>query len=107
MYTNLIDTIHESLPLLHRYMKLRKKLLGVDELHMYDLFAPLVDEYKMDITYEDAKKQTKEGVSHWARTIWLRCKKAMMSAGSTYTRMKTNVRVHTVGELMVPTPMCC
>lgn len=62
VYTNLIDTIHESLPLLHRYIKLRKKLLGVDELHMYDLFAPLVDEYKMDIAYEDAKKQTKEGL---------------------------------------------
>ncbi|WCM63024.1 oligoendopeptidase F [Paenibacillus polymyxa] len=62
VYTNLIDAIHESLPLLHRYIKLRKKLLGVDELHMYDLFAPLVDEYKMDITYEDAKKQTKEGL---------------------------------------------
>ncbi|AHC19384.1 oligoendopeptidase F [Paenibacillus polymyxa] len=62
VYTNLIDTIHESLPLLHRYIKLRKKLLGVDELHMYDLFAPLVDEYKMDITYEDAKTQTKEGL---------------------------------------------
>ncbi|WP_348624880.1 oligoendopeptidase F [Paenibacillus peoriae] len=62
VYTNLIDTIHESLPLLHRYIKLRKKLLGVDELHMYDLFAPLVDEYKMDITYEDAKKLTKEGL---------------------------------------------
>ncbi|OMF82338.1 oligoendopeptidase F [Paenibacillus peoriae] len=62
VYTNLIDTIHESLPLLHRYIKLRKKLLGVGELHMYDLFAPLVDEYKMDITYEDAKTQTKEGL---------------------------------------------
>ncbi|OAB32879.1 oligoendopeptidase F [Paenibacillus glacialis] len=62
VYTNLIDTIHESLPLLHRYMKLRKKLLGVDELHMYDLFAPLVDEYKMDITYEEAKKTIKEGL---------------------------------------------
>ncbi|HEY2494110.1 MAG TPA: oligoendopeptidase F [Paenibacillus sp.] len=62
VYTNLIDTIHESLPLMHRYMKLRKKLLGVDELHMYDLFAPLVDEYKMDITYEEAKATVKEGL---------------------------------------------
>lgn len=62
VYTNLIDTIHESLPLLHRYMNLRKKLLGVDELHMYDLFAPLVDEYKMDITYDEAKKTIKEGL---------------------------------------------
>ncbi|MFE0559165.1 oligoendopeptidase F [Paenibacillus sp. NPDC058910] len=63
VYTNLIDTIHESLPLLHRYMELRKKLLGVDELHMYDLFAPLVEEYKWDITYEEAKKMTKEGLT--------------------------------------------
>lgn len=63
VYTNLIDTIHESLPLLHRYMELRKKLLGVDELHMYDLFAPLVEEYKWDITYEEAKQMTKEGLT--------------------------------------------
>lgn len=62
VYTNLIDTIHESLPLLHRYMNLRKKLLGVDELHMYDLFAPLVDEYKMDITYDQAKKTVSDGL---------------------------------------------
>ncbi|ASA20644.1 oligoendopeptidase F [Paenibacillus donghaensis] len=62
VYTNLIDTIHESLPLMHRYMKLRQKLMGVDELHMYDLFAPLVDEYKLDITFEEAKQITKEGL---------------------------------------------
>ncbi len=62
VYTNLIDTIHESLPLLHRYLKLRKKLLGVNELHMYDLFAPLVEEYKWDITYEEAKGMLLEGL---------------------------------------------
>lgn len=62
VYTNLIDTIHESLPIMHRYMALRKKLLGVDELHMYDLFAPLVEEFKMDITYEEAKKIVAEGL---------------------------------------------
>ncbi|MFX3633815.1 MAG: oligoendopeptidase F [Candidatus Pristimantibacillus sp.] len=62
VYTNLIDTIHKSLPLMHRYMKLRKKLLGVDELHMYDLFAPLVDEFEMDITFDEAKKLVKESL---------------------------------------------
>jgi oligoendopeptidase F len=62
VYTNLIDTVHESLPLLHRYMKLRKELLKVDELHMYDLFAPLVDEFKMDITYDEAKEIVKKGL---------------------------------------------
>ncbi len=55
VYTNLIGTIHKHLPLMHRYMNLRKKLLKVDELHMYDLFAPLVEEFKLDITYDQAK----------------------------------------------------
>ncbi|MEF3302722.1 oligoendopeptidase F [Paenibacillus sp. GYB003] len=62
VYNNLISTIHESLPLLHRYMELRKKLLNVDELHMYDLFAPLVEEYKMTVTYEEAKKTVLDSV---------------------------------------------
>ncbi|QGQ97463.1 oligoendopeptidase F [Paenibacillus psychroresistens] len=62
VYTNLIDTIHESLPLMQRYTKLRKKLLKVDELHMYDLFAPLVDEFKMDITYDEAKNMVLESL---------------------------------------------
>ncbi|SFI93909.1 oligoendopeptidase F [Paenibacillus sp. UNC496MF] len=62
VYTNLIGTIHKHLPLMHRYMELRKKLLKVDELHMYDLFAPLVDEFKMDITYEQAKATVKDSL---------------------------------------------
>ncbi len=62
VYTNLIDTIHESLPLLHRYMKLRKRLLKVDELHMYDLFAPLVEEFDMKITYDEAKETVKDSL---------------------------------------------
>ena len=62
VYTNLIDTIHESLPLMYRYMELRKKLLGVDELHMYDLFAPLVDEFDMKITYDQAKDIVEESL---------------------------------------------
>jgi oligoendopeptidase F len=62
VYTNLIDTIHKYLPLMHRYMDLRKKLLGLDELHMYDLFAPLVDEFKLNITYEEAKKTVSESL---------------------------------------------
>lgn len=62
VYTNLIDTIHESLPLLHRYLELRKKLLKVDELHMYDLFAPLVDEFKWNITYDQAKEMVEDSL---------------------------------------------
>jgi oligoendopeptidase F len=63
VYTNLISTIHDSLPLMHRYMQFRKKLMKVDELHMYDLFAPLVEEFKMDITYEQAKQMVRDSLA--------------------------------------------
>ncbi|CAG5088277.1 Oligoendopeptidase F [Thermobacillus xylanilyticus] len=63
VYTNLIDTIHKHLPLMYRYMELRRKLLGVEELHMYDLFAPLVEEFKMEIPYEEAKQTVLEGLA--------------------------------------------
>jgi oligoendopeptidase F len=63
VYDNLISTIHEFLPLMHRYMDLRKKLLKLDELHMYDLFAPLVEEFDMDITYDEAKKTVYDSLS--------------------------------------------
>ncbi|MCM3747127.1 oligoendopeptidase F [Paenibacillus pasadenensis] len=62
VYTNLIDTVHKSLPLMYRYMELRKKLLNLDELHMYDLFVPLVDEFDMKISFEEAKKITAESL---------------------------------------------
>lgn len=43
VYDNLISVVHEYLPVLHRYIELRKKLLGVDELKMYDIYVPLVE----------------------------------------------------------------
>ncbi|SOB91698.1 oligoendopeptidase F [Ureibacillus xyleni] len=55
VYDQLISTIHEFLPVLHRYIALRKQVLGVEELHMYDLFTPLVKEVKIDMPYEKAK----------------------------------------------------
>lgn len=62
VYTNLINTIHKHLPLMHRYMKLRQKLLKVDELHMYDLFAPVVEQFDMNISFQDAKATVKESL---------------------------------------------
>ena len=54
VYSSLIEAIHEALPQLHRYMALRKKRLGVDELHMYDLYAPIVSEADTSMPYEKA-----------------------------------------------------
>lgn len=54
VYTNLINTVHEKLPVFHRYLDLRKRTLGVDELHMYDLSVPLVSDFEWKISYEEA-----------------------------------------------------
>lgn len=56
VYDQLVEAINEKLPLLHRYTKLRKQLLGVDELHMYDLYTPLVQDVDMKVTYEEAQQ---------------------------------------------------
>lgn len=54
VYTNLIDSVHKHLPTLHRYTTMRKTLLGVDKLHFYDLYVPVVDDVDMKFTYEEA-----------------------------------------------------
>ncbi|MDT4191692.1 oligoendopeptidase F [Staphylococcus haemolyticus] len=56
VYDNLVKTVHKYLPLLHRYTKLRKELLAVDELKMYDLYTPMVKDVKFEMPYEEAKE---------------------------------------------------
>lgn len=63
VYDHLVSTISDQLPLLHRYIKLRKKVLGLDELHMYDLYTPLVKNVKMEIGYEEAKEIILNGLA--------------------------------------------
>ncbi|MDQ0245296.1 oligoendopeptidase F [Bacillus fengqiuensis] len=63
VYDNLVKTVNENLHLLHRYVELRKKVLGVDELHMYDLYTPLVKDVKMEVTYEEAKQYILDGLT--------------------------------------------
>lgn len=62
VYHNLISVVHENLPLLHRYMDMRKRALGVEELHMYDLYVPIVEDDIGKIDYETAKKMVLEGL---------------------------------------------
>ena len=56
VYKNLIEAVHQNLDKMHRYVHLRKKLLGLDELHMYDVYTPLVDGVAKYIPFEDAKE---------------------------------------------------
>ncbi|WP_455716838.1 oligoendopeptidase F [Anaerosporobacter sp.] len=63
VYKNLIDTIHENLPKFYKYVALRKKLLGVEELHMYDVYAPLVSDVDMKYSFDQAKEIVLEGLA--------------------------------------------
>lgn len=63
VYDNLVNTIDNNLNLLHRYVKLRKKVLGVNELHMYDLYAPLIKDVKMEVTYDEAREHVLKGLA--------------------------------------------
>ena len=63
VYDNLIHVVHEHLPLMHRYVKIRKKLLGLDELHMYDLYTPMTENSGEHFSFEDAKKTVLEGLA--------------------------------------------
>lgn len=63
VYDNLIETVHKHLPAMHRYVSLRKKLLGVERLHMYDLYVPVVEETGKKYPYDEAKEIVKAAIA--------------------------------------------
>ncbi len=62
VYDNLIKTVHENNELMHRYIKIRKKMLNLKELHVYDLYTPMVKEVDRNIPYEEGLKIIKKGL---------------------------------------------
>ena len=62
VYMNLIEAVHNNLDKMYHYVALRKKLLGVDELHMYDVYTPIVADADQAITYEQAKETVLEAL---------------------------------------------
>lgn len=56
VYENLVTTVNENLDKMHRYVRLRKKMLQVEELHMYDIYTPMIADAARKITYEEAKE---------------------------------------------------
>ncbi len=63
VYDNLIKSVHRGLKTMHKYVSVRKKVLGVSKLHMYDVYAPLVDDAELKLDYEDAFNLVKEGLA--------------------------------------------
>lgn len=62
VYNQLCETVHERMDLMHRYVNLRKKFLELDEMHMYDLYIPIIKDIQIKITYEEAVEKIKSGL---------------------------------------------
>ena len=63
VYDNLVATVRKHMPAMHRYVRLRKKMLGVDALHFYDVYAPLVGDLKKTYSYETAQQMVLKAVA--------------------------------------------
>lgn len=63
VYKQLIEAVHENMHYMYKYVKLRKKLLGVDELHAYDLYAPIVSDIEVKIPFEQAKQEVYDSLA--------------------------------------------
>ena len=63
VYDNLISVIHENIPTLNEYLALRKESMKLDELHMYDLYTPMVSDFKMELPYDKAFDMVLEGLT--------------------------------------------
>lgn len=63
VYHNLINAVHANMDKMYRYVALRKKILGVDELHMYDVYTPIVPDASTEITFEQAKETVRKALS--------------------------------------------
>ena len=63
VYLNLIEAVHGNLDKMYRYVRLRKKMLGLDELHMHDVYVPIVGDVAVKVPYEEAKKTVLEALA--------------------------------------------
>ncbi|TCS92183.1 oligoendopeptidase F [Hazenella coriacea] len=63
VYDQLVETVNEHLALLHRYVNIRKRALGLSELHMYDIYTPLIDDVDMKVSYPEAQQILLKGLT--------------------------------------------
>lgn len=77
VYDNLISVVHEYLPVMHRYTQLRKKILGVDELKMYDIYVPLIELPKRVVPFSEALQIMEKGLAPLGEEYLLRLRRGV------------------------------
>ncbi len=77
VYTNLINAVHDGFPVMHEYIKEKKKALGLDEMHMYDMYVPVVENADISVSYEEACEIVLKGLKPLGEEYQTLLKKAM------------------------------
>jgi len=94
VYLNLIEAVHQNMDKMHRYVRLRKKLLGVDQLHFYDIYTPLLADVDKKIPYSVAKQTVYDSLAPLGEDYRKVLKEALKTAGSMSTRTRVNAVAH-------------
>ena len=97
VYTNLIRTVEEHQQPMQRYLELRKRLLGVEQLHMYDVYVPMIEKTEKKYSFEEAKHMVLNALSVLGSEY---TGKDFMSVGSIFMKMRESVQEPIPGELM-------
>ncbi len=100
VYQKLVNNVNKNLPTFHRYLKLRKRMMGLDQLHYYDLYAPLVGGVDLSYTVEEAQKNVLASLDPSGRNTLMFQGKHSANAGLMCIRPKENARV------AIPTDRC-
>lgn len=77
VYHNLLNTIHDHLPALHEYVALKKQVLGLDDIHMYDLYAPLTEDVSSDIPFSEGFRHVENALRPLGETYLADLKRGM------------------------------
>ena len=105
VYHNLIDTINKNMDKMHRYVRLRKKCLGVDELHMYDVYTPMIADAAKKISFEEAKETVLKALAPLGEEYVAKVKEGFESRGSMFMRTREREAELILQGLMV-TSIC-
>src|SRR6266496_323850 len=105
VYDNLVETVSERIPLLNRYLKLRKRVLQLDQLHMYDLYVPIVEETREEISYQQACDTVVKALTPLGENYVSVLKQVWRNAGSMSLRHMANAVVRIAAEHMVRNPL--
>lgn len=107
VYTNLIDAVHGNLGKMYRYVELRKKILGVDELHMYDVYTPIVADADVEISFEEAKKTALEALAVLGKDYTDVLEEAFSNRWLDVYENTASAAAPTAPGNGCPTPTCC